>query len=76
MNDEPTITVESLVNVLRQHGCNASAPDIIQSLMESEDTYSVNDGDNIKVYQQGTNDLLMTLENRGSSNEQDNEHKQ
>ena len=62
MSDLPTVNVEAFVSALRKQGINVTQADIIQTLMESEDTYTVNDGNTIRVYQHGTNDLLMIHE--------------
>ena len=58
-----TIAVEDFVNGLRKLGINVSASEIIQDFLESADTYFVNDGNKIQVYQRGTDDLLMVMRN-------------
>jgi len=67
MNGLPTVDVASIVNVMRKQGIDVSVPDVIQTIMESDDTYSVNDGNTIHVYQHGTDDLLMVLQREAVS---------
>ena len=64
MNNEaiPTMSVESLVNAMRKQGIDVSAPELIQMFFESDDFYSVNDGNTTRVYKHGSDDLLMVLE--------------
>ena len=61
MNDFPTVDAATLVSVMRKHGIDVSVSGVIQALMESEDTYSVNDGNIIRVYEQDTDEWLMEL---------------
>ena len=55
----PDVDIETFVQTLQKHGIDISAPDIIQMFMESDDYYSVNDGNTIRIYKRDTDELLM-----------------
>jgi len=61
MNELQEIDVALFVSVLQKQGLDITVADVIQTLMESDDTYSTNDGKTIRVYKHGTDDLLMTM---------------
>ena len=61
-NDLPTIGVESLIAAMRERrGIDVTVADIVQFFLESDGTYSVDDGLTIRVYEKGTDDLLMVM---------------
>jgi hypothetical protein len=71
--DLPPVPITALADVLRKHDIDISAPDIIQMMMESDETYSVNEGDEIRVYQKDTDDLLMWMPAEGNGQHSETE---
>ena len=61
MNDPTTVDVALFVSILRKHGIEVSVSDVIQTLMESDDTYTTNDGETIRVFEKSTDDLFLEI---------------
>jgi hypothetical protein len=59
---EPQVDAATFVKVLREHaGVDTSESELIQKMMEGDDTYCVKYGNTIRVLKKGTDDWLMTI---------------